>query len=208
MKSLKGVIKMNVQDVEKQLNITRANIRFYEREGLISPSRKENGYRDYTDEDIIKLKKIVIFRKLGFSVSDIKDILNGTLPLQDAIKNNIENLEKNLEDLTGAIDLCNEIISENIEEKSFSEDYFWNLLNSKEKDGQKFKSIYGDYLKKHYTSNIILTFIICIAPLLNIIFDYCFMNKTPNIKSVFLAIVCLCVPISYIAFTNRIAEKF
>lgn len=48
---------MNVQDVEKELNITRANIRFYEREGLLSPTRKENGYRDYTDEDIAQLKK-------------------------------------------------------------------------------------------------------------------------------------------------------
>ena len=63
---------MNVQDVEKALGITRANIRFYEREGLLSPDRKENGYRDYTNDDIVRLKKIIIFRKLGLSVADIK----------------------------------------------------------------------------------------------------------------------------------------
>ena len=105
---------MNVQDVEKELNITRANIHFYEREGLLSPTRKENGYRDYTDEDIAQLKKIIIFRKLGLPVADIKGILNGTIQLQDTIKSNITNLEKTLDDLSGSIDVCDEIISNNI----------------------------------------------------------------------------------------------
>ena len=43
---------MNVQDVEKELNITRANIRFYEKEGLINPIRKENGYLPHYNLDI------------------------------------------------------------------------------------------------------------------------------------------------------------
>lgn len=197
---------MNVQDVEKELNITRANIRFYEREGLLSPTRKENGYRDYTDEDIARLKKIIIFRKLGLSVADIKAILNGTIQLQDTIKSNITNLEKTLDDLSGSIDVCDEIISNNIDAKDFSEEYFWDLINKRENEGKNFKSIYGDYLNKHHKSNFILLFIVCIAPLLNILFDYFLLNETPEIKSIILAIVCLCFPISYIVFNYRISK--
>ena len=76
------------------MNITRANIRFYEKEGLINPIRKENGYRDYSDEDIAQLKKVIIFRKLNISVSDIKNIFDGNLSLQTALENNFYNLYK------------------------------------------------------------------------------------------------------------------
>lgn len=56
---------MKINEVEELLNTPRANIRYYEKEGFINVSRKENGYRNYTEEDIARLKKIIIFRKLG-----------------------------------------------------------------------------------------------------------------------------------------------
>ena len=43
---------MKINDVEQILGITKANIRFYEKEGLLTPGRTENGYRDYTQRDI------------------------------------------------------------------------------------------------------------------------------------------------------------
>lgn len=206
LKTVKGVINMNVQDVEKELNITRANIRFYEREGLLSPVRKENGYRDYTNEDIARLKKIIIFRKLRFSVADIREILDGTLSLQDAVKTNIGNLEKNIDDLSDEIDLCNEIIDKNIDLQDFSEDYFWNLISKKENERKSLKKVLSSYLNKHYKTNIALLFIVCIAPFLNILFDYFLLNKAPEIKSIVLAIVCLCFPVAYIIFAHRISQ--
>lgn len=50
----KGGTHMKINDVEKQLGITKANIRFYEKEGLLTPSRSANGYRDYTEADIAR----------------------------------------------------------------------------------------------------------------------------------------------------------
>ena len=100
---------MKIQELEKELNITRSNIRFYEKEGLINPPRKENGYREYSEDDIAKLKKIIIFRKLGISVADIKSIFDGTLSLQTAIDNNIDRLNKEIEELNGLIEVCEHI---------------------------------------------------------------------------------------------------
>ena len=88
----------------------------------------------------------------------------------------------------------------------FSEEYFWDLINKRENEGKNFKSIYGDYLNKHHKSNFMLLFIVCIAPLLNILFDYFLLNEKPEIKSIILAIVCLCFPISYIVFSYRISK--
>lgn len=137
---------MKIQKLEKELNITRSNIRFYEKEGLINPPRKENGYREYSEEDIARLKKIVIFRKLGISVADIKSIFDGTLSLQTAIDNNIDRLHKEIEELNGAIKVCEQIKEETCEEKDFPQDHFWNVINNREKQGEKFNEIIKDYI--------------------------------------------------------------
>lgn len=48
---------MKINEVEQQVNITKKNIRFYEQQGLLSPKRNlENGYRDYSEEDVTELK--------------------------------------------------------------------------------------------------------------------------------------------------------
>lgn len=76
---------MTIKQVEEILGIPKATIRFYEKEGLICPSRKENGYRDYNEEDILLLKRIIIFRKLGLSVELISDLQSGAITLQEAL---------------------------------------------------------------------------------------------------------------------------
>ncbi len=138
---------MRIQELEKELNISRSNIRFYEKEGLINPPRKENGYREYSEEDIAKLKKIIIFRKLGITVADIKSIFDGTLSLQTAIDNNIDRLHKEIEELNGAIEVCEQIKEETCEEKDFPQDHFWNIINNRENQGEKFNEIIKDYLE-------------------------------------------------------------
>ena len=56
---------MKINEVEKRVGITKKSIRFYEQEGLLHPERnKENGYRDYSDEDVEILLKIKFLRKL------------------------------------------------------------------------------------------------------------------------------------------------
>ncbi len=138
---------MRIQELEKELNITRSNIRFYEKQGLISPPRKENGYREYSEEDIAKLKKIIIFRKLGITVADIKSIFDDSLPLQTAIDNNIDRLHKEIEELNGAIEVCEQIKEDNSDEKDFPQEHFWNVINNREKQGEKFNEIIKDYLE-------------------------------------------------------------
>ena len=43
---------MKINEVEAAVGVTKKNIRFYEEEGLISPSREPgNGYRSYSQAD-------------------------------------------------------------------------------------------------------------------------------------------------------------
>ena len=68
---------MTVKELEQALGMSRANIRFYEKEGLLSPLRLENGYRDYTPDDLETLRKIKLLRQLQVSVEDIRALQQG-----------------------------------------------------------------------------------------------------------------------------------
>lgn len=114
---------------------------------MLNPARKENGYRDYSNDDIAVLKKIIVYRKLGISVADIKNIFNGKLELQEAVSKSIENLQKEIETLNGSIKLCKEIQNKNTDNNSFDEAYYWEEISNEETQGSKFVDICKDYIE-------------------------------------------------------------
>ena len=66
---------MLINEVAKMCNITKKAVQYYVEEELIIPNVLENGYKDFSEQDAILLKKIVLYRKLGLSVGDLKNIL-------------------------------------------------------------------------------------------------------------------------------------
>ena len=90
---------MTIKDVEERTGLSRSNIRFYEKEKLIEPSRNEsNGYRDYSKNDVENIKKIAYLRTLGISIEDIRNIypksnIAGNLRSK-VVKNQITDLNK------------------------------------------------------------------------------------------------------------------
>ncbi|MDU1176231.1 MAG: MerR family transcriptional regulator [Peptoniphilus harei] len=99
---------MKRSEVEKITGLTRKAILYYEDKGLIRPHKGENNYRSYSQDDVKKLLKISIYRKLGLSISEIKNILDSReedlgsilrdrqyrLELEEAKKNLLERLIK------------------------------------------------------------------------------------------------------------------
>ncbi|WP_257369208.1 MerR family transcriptional regulator [Streptococcus sp. HMSC36C04] len=63
-------------EIQNKTGLTRKAIEYYEEKGLIKPLKLENGYRDYSEEDMKILSKISLFRKVGLSVSEIKEYLS------------------------------------------------------------------------------------------------------------------------------------
>ena len=61
---------MTIQEVEARTGLPRATVRYYEREGLLSPQRLENGYRDYSEDNIVTLFRIKLLRELGIALED------------------------------------------------------------------------------------------------------------------------------------------
>ena len=137
---------MTIKEVEELLSVSRANIRFYEKEGLLATTRKTNNYRDYSEENVQELKKIILFRKLGFTIDEIKQLQSGQINLNDAAAENIARLEKEIENLEGALKLTKRIANEQTDFDEVDENYYLGVLHSEEKGGAAFKDILKDYL--------------------------------------------------------------
>ena len=138
---------MTIKDVETLLDIPRATVRFYEKEGLISPTREGNGYRDYSDDDVEKLKKIIIFRKIGLSVEEINDLFDGVKTLEEVLDANIVNLQKQMEELKGAMKLSQKMKEDTVQIASMDVNIYWNTIEEEEKQGNQFIDIAKDIVE-------------------------------------------------------------
>lgn len=84
---------MTIKEMEERCGMSRANIRFYESEGLIRPQRKENGYREYTPEDARMLRKVRLLRTMDVPLDQVKAVASGERGLMDVLKELEQNLD-------------------------------------------------------------------------------------------------------------------
>lgn len=105
---------MTIKEIEQITGLSRSNIRFYEKEKLINPVRNpNNGYREYSEEDVNIIKKIAYLRTLGISVENIRRLSNKEINLYEVIKEQQQNLEQQLSDLENAKMMCEKMLSSN-----------------------------------------------------------------------------------------------
>lgn len=67
---------MNIGKAAAMSGLPAKTIRYYEDIGLIQPTRSENGYRDYCEQDIHRLRFLQRARSLGFSVEECRQLLS------------------------------------------------------------------------------------------------------------------------------------
>ena len=103
---------MNIKEIEQRSGLTRANIRYYEQEGLLAPARRENKYRDYSEEDLETLLRIALLRNLGFSLDEIRRLQSGELELAAAMRERSAALEAEGQRLLAAKSVCDAISRE------------------------------------------------------------------------------------------------
>lgn len=102
---------MTIKEVEERTGLARSNVRFYEKEKLIRPSRNErNGYRDYSQSDVENLKKIAYLRTLGISIEDIRNVIQGKESLPEILERQSERLDEQMADLDRAKVLCDKML--------------------------------------------------------------------------------------------------
>ena len=68
---------MRINEVVKITGVSARTLQYYDEIGLLIPQKLDNGYRDYTEENLEKLQKILFYRFLKFKLNDIRELLEG-----------------------------------------------------------------------------------------------------------------------------------
>ncbi len=133
---------MKINQVEQLVGITKGNIRFYEKEGLLTPGRNtENGYRDYSDADVVWLKKIKLLRMLDVPIEEILRLKSGSLTLEDAMGRHIIQLERKQSNLAAAQGVCVQIRDSHSQLDGLDADGVLASMERQEQEGTKFMNV-------------------------------------------------------------------
>lgn len=103
------VMEMRIQELEQRSGLERASIRFYEKEGLLTPERKDNGYRDYTQADLEELLRIRLLRELDVPIGTIRELQQGSATLSDVLAGSLAAMEIRREKTERGERLCREL---------------------------------------------------------------------------------------------------
>lgn len=134
----KEVSAVRIKEVEDMVGITRKNIRFYEKEGLLNPGRElENSYRDYTEDDIRRLKIIRLLRKLDMPLSTIRDVLELRISLREAVHLQELLLEEQRRSILNAQRVCRLIREDGAELADLDTEHYTAEILNAEKDSTK-----------------------------------------------------------------------
>ena len=77
---------MTTHEVEEMLDITKKTLIYYENEGLVKPLR-DNNYRCYNQDDVSKIKFILLLREMDVTIEEIKQIINKKKSIRDVLEN-------------------------------------------------------------------------------------------------------------------------
>lgn len=104
--------KYKIGEFAKLANVTERTLRYYDKIGLLKPSSiLSNGYRQYTDSDLLKLQKILSLKHLGFSIEEIFPIVLEDQNLKESFKMQIDLIDSRIKHMTAIKDSMESIIS-------------------------------------------------------------------------------------------------
>ena len=133
---------MKINEVEEQVGITKRNIRFYEKEGLLTPGRNsENGYRDYGERDVAVLRTVKLLRKLDVPLEEIRRMQRGDLTLPDGMRRHIIQLERDQENLRTMQRLCQTLLEAEEQLPTLDAASYLEQMEQMEQDGTRFVNI-------------------------------------------------------------------
>ncbi len=99
---------MNIGTAARQSGLPPKTIRYYEEIGLLTADRAANGYRDYSKDDIHRLRFVQRARSLGFSVEECRQLLSlysdrdrASADVKAIAQEKLTEIDRKIEELTG-----------------------------------------------------------------------------------------------------------
>jgi DNA-binding transcriptional MerR regulator len=108
-----------VKELSKLTEVSVQTLHHYDRIDLLKPSvRLANGYRLYSEKDLLKLQQIIALKFFGFELSQIKDLLSSNVDMIDHFSVQSQLLTRKAKSLFEASQTLNNIITDCSRDKS------------------------------------------------------------------------------------------
>ena len=182
---------MKINQVEQAIGITKKNIRFYEQEGLLKPSRVANGYRDYSCEDLETLLHIKLLRKLDIPIEEIKRLQSGSLTLEDCLHRHLIVLKRRRSNLEAAENFCRSILNRGTDLKNMDVEKLLQEMEQQEEGGIRFVDIHRGNKRRQKKNAIVAAMTIILIATPGIIISIWAYVTIPDIPLWFVVILLL-----------------
>jgi Predicted transcriptional regulators len=163
---------MNIKIASERTGLTKKAIKYYESEGLINPSKNSsNNYREYTDNDIVKLNLIGALRVIDISVSEIKCLIDGNKSLPDIMKDTLDKITETISNLEKSKLIISSIINKDLQDYNTIGEQVRKLRETLEFSISQKKEFISTRLLKIFPGNFGKIFVNSYEPFLNITVD-------------------------------------
>lgn len=194
---------MKIKHVEELVGITRKNIRFYEEQGLLSPERADNGYREYGQEDIRRLQQIRLLRKLGVPIEEIKRLFQGAVGLGDCLDRHLDELERQKKRLTQMQAISEQIIACHATLQNLDTESCLDEVERVEKEGTGFMEEERTNIRRKkrqgaVVAGIVMLLLTTVIPIAFIIWVN-LITEVPMIATILLIVLTLPVGVGIVA---------
>ena len=105
---------MRISEAARRAGTSPRMLRYYESEGLLVPTRRDHGYRDYGAGEVLAARQIVALSQAGFPLSLIRTVLpcateNGALracpSVAPELRRRLRDVEEQIEVLSSGADV-------------------------------------------------------------------------------------------------------
>ena len=143
-------MEYSVNKLSKLSGVSARTLRYYDEIGLLSPLRvAESGYRMYGEAEVDRLQQILLYRELGFALSEIKELLQAP-DMEAAFSSHLSRLKQERARLDKLISNVQKSMATMKGEASMTnaekfEGFKQSLINENErKYGKEIRERYGD----------------------------------------------------------------
>jgi DNA-binding transcriptional MerR regulator len=137
-----------INQLAKLAGVSVRTLHYYDGVGLLKPARlKKNGYREYGEDELLRLQQIMFFRELDFPIAAIKKVMNAPhFDMQLALTDQRRLLELKKKRLTALIRTIDQTTARILKQKTMNDQQLYSNFNQDEMDkyAEEAKQRWGD----------------------------------------------------------------
>ncbi len=111
---------MKVKEASKRIGISRRTLQYYDDIHLVKANRIENNHRDYDDEQLEDIWRVMVLKEMGFELEEIRSLIHSD-NINEVLKHKKNDIHKQISTLMEKMDFITYILDNGFPEKPQSD---------------------------------------------------------------------------------------